>query len=116
MFHDVSVVGVVDPDGDPVTITIDAIFQDEPLEGLGGGNRCPDADGVGTNIAVLRSERSGTKKTSGDGRVYHIDFTADDGRGGQCSETVTVCVPHDQRRGHVCVDQGPLFDSTVCGE
>ncbi len=115
-FHDVSIVGVTDPDGDPVTITITGIAQDEPLEGLGDGNTCPDADGVGTDIAVVRAERSGTKTTPGDGRVYHISFTAEDGQGGECSETVTVCVPHDQRPGHVCVDQGPLFDSTVCGE
>jgi hypothetical protein len=114
-FEDVSVVGVTDPDGDPVTITITGIAQDEPLEGLGDGDTCPDADGVGTGIASVRAERSGTKKTPGDGRVYHIGFTADDGQGGSCDGVVTVCVPHDQRQGHVCVDQGPIFDSTVCG-
>jgi hypothetical protein len=70
-FVDVSVAGVTDPDGDPVTITITGIAQDEPLEGLGDGNTCPDADGIGTDIAVVRAERSGTKKTPGDGRVYH---------------------------------------------
>jgi hypothetical protein len=113
-FADVSVVGVNDPDGDPVTITITDIAQDEPLEGLGDGNTCPDADGVGTDIASVRVERSGSKKVPGDGRVYHISFTADDGQGGQCAGAVTVCVPHDQRPGHVCVDQGPLFDSTSC--
>jgi len=44
--------------------------------------------------------------------VYHIGFTAVDGHGGQCTGTVSVCVPHDQRPGHVCVDEGPLVDST----
>ena len=77
---------------------------------------CPDAEGVGTDVAIVRAERSGSKKVPGDGRVYHVSFTADDGQGGECSGTVTVCVPHDQRPGHVCVDQGPLFDSPVCGE
>ena len=115
MFADVLVVGVTDADGDPVTITITAIAQDEPVGGLGDGNTCPDADGVGTDIAGLRSERSGTKKTPGDGRVYHISFTADDGQGGSCNGTVAVCVPNDLRTGHECVDKGPIFDSTVCG-
>ncbi len=113
-FEDVSVVGVTDPDGDVVTITITALAQDEPLEGLGDGNTCPDADGVGTDIASVRAERSGTRQTPGDGRVYHISFAADDGRGGECSGTVTVCVSHDQGRGNTCVDGGPVFDSTVC--
>ena len=78
------------------------------------GNTCADGVGVGTESASVRAERSGTKKVPGDGRVYHIGFTADDGQGGMCAATVTVCVPHDQRPGHVCVDQGPLFDSTSC--
>jgi hypothetical protein len=113
-FWDVWVAGVTDPDGDPVAITITDIFQDEPLNRRGDGSTCPDAAGVGTDTASVRAERSGTKKVPGDGRVYHIGFMADDGNGEQCTGAVTVCVPHDQRRGHVCVDQGPLFDSTIC--
>jgi hypothetical protein len=113
-FQDVSVAGVTDPDGDPVAITITSILQDEPLNGPGHGNTCPDGAGVGTDIASVRAERSGSKKVAGDGRVYHASFTADDGQGGQCVGEVTVCVPTDQSPGHVCVDQGPLFDSTGC--
>jgi glutamine cyclotransferase len=113
-FRDVSVAGVTDPDGDPVAITITAISQDEPLNGIGDGNTsCPDGAGVGTDTASVRAERSGSKKVPGDGRIYHVGFMADDGKGGQCTGAVTICVPHDQRRGHVCVDQGPLFDSTA---
>jgi hypothetical protein len=111
-FVDVNVLGVTDPDGDPVTITIDSIFQDEPLQTVGEGNTCPDGAGVGDEVASVRAERSGSKKVPGDGRVYHIEFTADDGMGGACDGGVTVCVPHDQRPGHVCVDGGLLFDST----
>ena len=85
-----------------------------PLNGLGDGNTCPDASGVGASTASVRAERSGTRKVPGDGRVYHIAFSADDGQGGQCTGTVTVCVPHDQRLGGDCVDQGPMYDSTVC--
>ena len=113
-YRDVSVAGVTDPDGDPVAITITAIFQDEPLNARGDGNTCPDGAGVGTDTASVRAERSGNKKVPGDGRVYHVGFMADDGQGGQCTGGVTVCVPHDQRPGHVCVDQGSLFDSTSC--
>jgi hypothetical protein len=107
-FVEVSVVDVTDPDGDPVAITITGIAQDEAPRGTGSGDTCPDATGVGTASATLRAERAG----GGDGRVYHVGFAADDGRGGHCMGTVTVCVPHDQGRGRACGDQGPLFDST----
>jgi hypothetical protein len=114
-FEDVSVVGVTDPDGDPIAITITAIAQDEPpLQGLGSGHTCPDASGVGTPVASLLTERSGTLQSAGGGRVYHISFTAADGRGGECSGKVSVCAPHDQRQGVACVDGGPIFDSMVC--
>ena len=106
---DVSIAGVIDPDGDPVTITITGITQDEPIDCEDAANPCPDAAGVGTSIARLRAERRG----SGDGRVYHLTFLADDGRGGECDGTVTVCVPPNQRPGASCVDQGPLFDSVT---
>jgi len=101
----VAVAGVTDPDGDPVSISITGVTQDEPV-----GTPCPDATGVGTASASLRAERLG----NGDGRVYHVSFDADDARGGHCGGTVMVCVPHDQQPGHVCMDQGALFDSTVC--
>jgi streptogramin lyase len=112
-FVPVGILGVTDPDGDPVTLTIGSIFQDEPVDTFGDGSFTPDGQGVGTDTAAVRAERSGTEKVPGDGRVYHVGFTADDGRGGQCTGTVTICVPHDQSPGHVCVDQGPLYDSTA---
>lgn len=107
-FRVVEVEGVSDPDGDRVNIVITGISQDEELNGKGDGNTNVDAGGVGTGTARLRSERSGL----GDGRVYHIFFTADDGAGGSCDGAVAVCVPHDRGRHGDCVDQGPLFDST----
>ncbi len=99
------ILGVTDPDGDPITITIDGVTQDEFIQGAGSGNRCPDARRIGNDVEV-RSERSG----QGDGRVYEISFTASDGRGGVCSGTVTVCVPHDQS-GQPCVDSGQFENS-----
>jgi hypothetical protein len=106
----IEIAGVVDPDpGDAVTIEVTSIFQDEPVNGGGDGNTSPDGEGVGTDLAAVRAERAGT----GDGRVYHLGFTATDLAGATCSSVVTVCVPHDQGRGHVCVDGGLLYDSTV---
>jgi Beta-propeller repeat len=95
--------GVTDPDGDPVTLTVTAIRQDEPLSRSG----VPDAAGLGTPNAQIRADRAG----GGDGRVYRIIFEARDGQGGTCAGTVTVCVPRDQGRGRTCGDGGPLFDS-----
>jgi hypothetical protein len=112
-FQAVSMVGVSDPDADPVVVTVTGIGQDEPLEGSGTGKTCPDGDGTGTDTALVRAERSGAP--SADGRVYHLRFEAVDGRGGHCSGVVTVCVPHDRGASHGCGDQGESFDSTVCG-
>ena len=104
----VSILGVEDPDGDPVTIQIDSVFQDESVDNGGDGNTAPDAFIAG-DTADVRSERSGQN----DGRVYHLGFTATDIDDNTCSGTVTVCAPHDRGRHSACVDQGPLFDSTV---
>jgi len=112
-FVAINVIGVTDPDGDPITITIDSIYQDEPVDTYGDGKFTPDGQGVGTDTAEVRAERSGTKKVPGNGRVYHISFTADDGRGGACSGEILVGVPHDQGQGSVPIDDGALFDSTV---
>ena len=97
----------MDPDGNSVSITIDSIFQDEPVNELGDGNTLPDGRGVGTDKAEVRAERAGT----GNGRVYHIEFTADDGCDGFCSGEIEVGVPHDYQ--YVPVDDGAVYDSTA---
>jgi hypothetical protein len=108
-FRDVAVIGVSDPDGDPVQVVVDAVFQDEPVDTLMCGPIKADALGVGEELVRLRAE----SRERGDGRVYHLAFSADDGRGGTCSGEVTVCVPRPGwRRGDGCVDQGPLHDAT----
>ncbi|MBI3953435.1 MAG: Ig-like domain-containing protein [Chloroflexi bacterium] len=112
-FVAVNVLGVTDPEGDVVTITITGIRQDEPVNTVGDGNTGPDGMGVGTATAQVRAERSGTPKVPGNGRVYHISFTANDGHGGSCASAVKVGVPHDQGKGSTVVDDGPLYDSTV---
>ena len=113
--QDVSLADVIDADGDPVTVTVEGIHQDEPVEAKGAGRSSPDGFGVGSDAVQLRAERIGGGKRPGDGRVYHVQFSALDGRGGACEGAVTVCVPHDRERGGECVDQGPLFDSTRAG-
>ncbi len=108
----VSILGVSDPDGDSFTIRVDGITQDEPTIGVGDGDTCPDAAGVGSSGAQLRAERSGTGK----GRVYTIYFNAQDSRGAESRGNVQVCVPHDQNG--TCEFTGfhgkPAGDSTVC--
>jgi hypothetical protein len=99
----VSIAGVTDPEGGPVTIALDRIAQDEPPAG-----GTPDATGLGTATARVRAERAG----GGDGRVYHLAFTATDEQGATCTGTVTVCVPHDQGHGGTCGDGGALWSST----
>ena len=97
----ITVQGVTDADGDAVSITITNINQDEKT------GKKADASGVGTSTANVRAERDG----KGDGRVYHIFFTADDGNGGVTSGVVNVYIPHDQS-GKPAVDGGALYDST----
>lgn len=144
-FRGIRVKGVTDPDGDDVAITIDSIFQDEPVDTYGDGKYTPDGRGVGTSKAWVRAERAsgswwnswwswpwkrshGKKKmkSKGNGRVYHIDFTADDGTGDTCSGKVLVGVPlnkgkswykgkrrYKAKRQQFPVDDGALYDSTV---
>jgi hypothetical protein len=110
-FVDVSIVGVVDADGDPLTLVITGITSDEPTasdEGSGGAKHAPDADGVESDMASVRAERSG----DGDGRVYVISFVASDGKTGS-EGSVEVKVPHDKsNKDCPAVDSGQNYDAT----
>ena len=110
-FVDITIEGVTDPNGDTVTIIIANITSDEPttaIDGAGGAEHAPDADGIGTDTASLRAERSGTEN----GRVYEITFAASDGIA-ETMGNVTVCVPHDRRKGSCdCIDDGQNYDAT----
>ncbi len=109
----VEIEGVTDADGDSISINIDGITQDEPVNAKGDGNFAPDGDGVGTSVAQLRAERTGVKgKKGSNGRVYVVSYTATDGEGGECSGTASVGVPHDQKPGNEPVDDGQVYDST----
>lgn len=111
-FVNVGIDGVSDPEGGPVTVVITGVMQDEPTNGLGDGDTPIDAV-IKTNGTVdLRAERTGTPKVPGNGRVYHVSFMATDSMDATCAGVVTVCVPHDMGAHKVCVDGGPLYDST----
>ena len=102
----IAIQGVTDPDGNPITLTITGIRQDEPTNTDGDGDTAVDGAGVGTSQASVRAERTGDRKRPGNGRVYHIRFTASDGLA-SCSGDVTVGVPHDQGHGPA-IDDGPI--------
>ena len=101
----VSILGVVDASANP-TITITGVKQDEATNGLGDGDTAIDAIINADGTVLLRAERSG----KGNGRVYHIHFTASNGEG-SVSGVVRVCVPHD-KASDLAIDGGELFDST----
>ncbi|MCC6614100.1 MAG: lamin tail domain-containing protein [Anaerolineae bacterium] len=108
-FEPVSVLQVIDPEGDALTIAITSIFQDEPVNGLDDGDTSPDGQGIGTPVAEIRAERWG----EGNGRFYHISFTASDPRGGSCAGGFVVYVPLSRNPNDIEVDDGPIYDSTL---
>lgn len=101
----IGIVGVTDPNSN-ATIVITGVWQDEPTDGLGDGDTPVDAIINPDGTVLLRAERSGT----GDGRVYHIHFTASDLEGSS-SGVVTVSVPRTKKS--TAVDGGPLHDATA---
>ena len=107
-FEPIVVMGVTDPDGDAVTITVTGVTQDEPVSAKGDGNTSPDAV-IEAGAASVRAERSGNRN----GRVYEISFKAEDGSGGVCTGAVTVGVPHSLKKGLTAIDDGQVYDSTV---
>lgn len=109
-FVQVSILGVVDPEGDPLTIQVTRVTQDEPV--VSPGSLAPDAILVEGGV-LLRRERAGTPKHPGNGRVYEITFTARDGRGGESTSLVRVFVPADLRGPGRAVDDGQAYDSTA---
>lgn len=89
----VEVTLVVSDDTDPSPVVrLVSIGANEPLE---------EADVQGAEVGTddrsfsLRATRSGK---SAEGRVYAITYSATDASGNSATTTVTVTVPHDQRR------------------
>jgi hypothetical protein len=92
-----------DPDDDLLTFKAMRITQDEVV--LDDEISLPDATGLDTAVPQVRAEMAG----SGNGRVYHIEFSASDGSA-SCTGVQQVHVPHSRRVG--AVDDGQLYDST----
>ena len=103
----VEVLGITDPDGDPFTVEVTGVTQDEAVHGPGKNH--PDAV-IDAGTVELRAERDGN---GNGGRVYEVSFTATDAGGASASGSVFVCVPHDQGENHPCVDDGQIYDSTT---
>jgi pentapeptide MXKDX repeat protein len=89
-----------------VETNIFAIFQDEEV-----GKDGPDARIIDPGSTVeLRAERDG----NGNGRTYHIFFSATDAEGNSCQGHVRLPVlEHDQSGDVESIDEGPLYDSTA---
>jgi len=106
-FRLVRLIGATDPDGDPVTLAVKGVTQDEPVNGSGDGATSPDAQaGPASDSVNLRAERG-----NGDGRVYRITFEGSDGKGGTCAGAVNVTVPRSQGTQRVAVDSGQSYTS-----
>jgi hypothetical protein len=103
-YQTVAFSGAVDPDNNPVTLTVTGVTQDEPIAGTGPGDRDPDAK-RSSGTLLLRRERS----DSGDGRVYRVTLRGADGKGGSCTTTVAVSVP--LTAGGTAVDSGGSYNS-----
>ena len=108
-YHTISIVGVLDVNGNEASVVVQQVFQDEPVEGIGEGNTKPDGV-IDVNGGVqVRAERSGLE----DGRIYEIAFEATSNDGASCTSTILVGVPHDQGQGNVPIDSGARYDSTI---
>ena len=114
-FVQVGILDVTDPNNDPVSIAITTVRQDEPVDHIGDGSFTPDAIISGSTAQVRAESILGTVVVGGNtfvgnGRFYHIGFTASDTFNNSCSGTVKVAVPHTRLAAPI--DGGPLFNST----
>ncbi len=106
----IAIEGVSDNAGayNMVTLEIAGVTQDEPVTSLEKGDSSPDAViqfGDPADTVLIRRERS----KNGNGRVYEVSFTADDGFE-SCDGVVQVSVPRSRKSD--AVDDGQVFDST----
>ena len=102
----VRIENVIDPDGDPVSLRVEAVSQDEPVTAPGDDTfpdaaRTPEPD-----VVELRAERN----PRGDGRAYRISFTASDPQGSSCRGVAAVMVP--RHKDEPAIDSAPpAYDS-----
>jgi VCBS repeat-containing protein len=88
----------------PASILITGIRQDEPVV-----NNEADGQFVDEDTVMVLAQRDG----GGNGRVYHLLFTATDEQGGTCQGHVRLPVVSHDRSGAIDeFDEGALYDST----
>ena len=85
----VDITGIVDPNGDAVTVKIERVLEDEDPSAGALAATCPDAV-MATDHVALRAEHA----DNGDGRTYVIEYTATDRLGAVSRGLVSVCAPH----------------------
>jgi hypothetical protein len=101
-YKSIAIGGVDDPDGDVLTMTVTGVQMDEadqwgattpyPARILGAGVGTMVSGGSVNGLVQVRTERNGTAQAPGNGRVYHVLFTAEDGHGGVCTGDLKVGV------------------------
>jgi hypothetical protein len=80
-----------------ITSRVVSVTSSEPVRGPGSGNHAPDwIIGQDGQSLALRAERSGRSKN---GRIYTVTIATTDEAGNSTTGTVTVSVPHDNRKG-----------------
>jgi hypothetical protein len=76
-----------------VSFTLTSVTSNEPDDGIADGNTLPDIQDTALGAPdlnfSLRSERAGT----GDGRVYTVTYTAEDGSENETADSAEVVVP-----------------------
>jgi hypothetical protein len=102
----VRLMGGSDPDGDPVTVHVRRVGQDEPLRSR-GDRTAPDARRTDDpSVVRLRNEWS----RAGDGRVYRIGFRVRDPYGARCRGRVEVTVRRGGKRPTV---ESPFYANSL---
>jgi hypothetical protein len=107
-------VDVADNCGSGLAVAITNVVSDEPDDAKGGGDGKTTNDIVIVNSSKvkLRAERAG----NGDGRVYKITVTAEDGSGNTAQATCEVIVPHDRKGLPKNISSRFVGDDTVIPE
>jgi len=100
----VTITGVSDSSGAPVSIHVTRVTQDEPISHRADGS-CFDAKVVDGQL-YLRQER----QDGGNGRVYRVSFTAVTRDGGTADGTVLVGVP-GKAGVRLAVNDGQSYNS-----
>ena len=103
----VTITGVVDPNGGPVQVYIRGVRSDES-PGYYPAADCFDAVLDGPASVRLRAER----EPLGNGRVYTVEYEAQDPSTLHCRGEVQVCVP--RKPGGTCIGGPAQYDPTGC--